>query len=101
MKVHAIGVMRMSGIGKDSGKPYDFAQLVVLNPIEPAAKDNFNLVGYGFETSKLDMKVDAVRSFAGVSFPCVIEVQTEEELGRNGIRTVVAGFTAVPVKAAA
>ncbi|WP_416242523.1 hypothetical protein ACLSSQ_09175 [Azospira sp. APE16] len=94
MKVQAIGVIRMSGIGKESKKPYDFAQLFYLRPIEPTAKETFQLAGYGYEVAKLDMELAAVSKFSRVAFPAHLELETIQEPGRSGIRVLVSGFKA-------
>lgn len=94
MKVQAIGVIRMSGIGKESKKPYDFAQLLYLRPLEPTAKETFQLAGYGYEVAKLDMELAAVSKFSRVVFPADLELETIQEPGRSGIRVLVSGFKA-------
>lgn len=99
MKVTVIGVSRMSGIGKESGKPYDFAQVVYLRPMEPMASEKFSLSGYGFETGKADLALDAMDKFAKVNFPATVELEMVQEPGRQGVKSVVTGFK--PVMAAA
>lgn len=102
MRVHAIGVKRLSGIGKESGRQYDFAQLEILRPMEPVAKKEFRLMGYGFETSKLDCAPDCLDKFRDFRFPCVLDLAVETIPGRNGLRSVVVGARpAADVKAAA
>lgn len=93
MRVNAIGVKRMSGIGKESGRPFDFAQIEILRPMEVTASEKFTLVGYGHETSKIDLAIDCVQKFADVRFPAVLDLVVETVPGRQGLRSVVTGFT--------
>lgn len=101
MRCTVIGVKRMSGVGKESGREFDFAQIEVLRPLEPAAKKQFSLRGFGFETTKLDLALDALDKFRDVRFPVSLELVIETEPSRQGLRSVVVGFRAVDVKAAA
>jgi len=102
MRVHAIGVKRLSGVGKETGRQYDFAQLEILRPMEPVAKKDFRLMGYGFETSKLDLAPDCLEKFRDVRFPAQLDLAVETVPGRNGLRSVVVGFrNPADVKAAA
>jgi len=101
MRVTVIGVKRMSGVGKESGRSFDFAQVQVLMAMEQADSKNFQLRGYGYETSKLDLAIDALDKFRDVRFPCVLDLAIENVPGRLGMRTVVVGFRPTEAKAAA
>lgn len=102
MRVHAIGVKRMSGIGKESGRAFDFSQLEILRPLEVVASEKFTLQGYGYETTKLDLANDALPKFVDVRFPAVLDLVVSTEPGRQGLRSVVTGFTrAADLKTAA
>jgi len=92
MRVQAIGVKRMSGIGKESGKPFDFSRLTILRPLEAAATEKFQLAGYGFETSDLDLANDAMPQFAQVKFPANLDLVVDTVPGRSGLRSVVVGI---------
>lgn len=94
MRVKAIGVQRMKGIGKESGKPYDFAQVLYLRKIEPTSSEKFTIQGLGYEVGKLDMATDAMHKFNDVQFPADLDLATENQPGRNGIKVIVTGFTA-------
>jgi len=96
MQVMAIGVFRMSGKSKETGNPYDFAQLMYLKPIEPVARETMQLRGFGYETAKCDLANDALEKFNQLPFPARIELETDTVPGRNGFRTIVTGFKAVP-----
>lgn len=102
MRVQAIGVKRLSGVGKETGRQYDFAQLEILRPMEPVAKKDFRLMGYGWETSKLDLAPDCLEKFRDVRFPATLDLSVDTVPGRNGLRSIVVGFRpASDVKAAA
>lgn len=96
MQVMAIGVFRMTGKSKDTGNPYDFAQLMYLKPIEPVARESMTLRGFGYEVAKCDLANDALEKFNQVGFPARIEIETDTIPGRSGFRTIVTGFKAVP-----
>lgn len=100
MQVMAIGVVRMSGIGKESGAPYDFAQLIYLRPVEPVKKEKFQLRAYGFEPTRADVDNGSFEKFSQLVFPCRIELELDTIPGRLGFHTVVCGFKPVQPKAA-
>lgn len=91
MRVTAIGVKRMSGIGKDSGKPFDFSRMTILRPVEMVTGDKFQMHGYGYETSDLDVENEALPQFAQVKFPAQLDLQVDTVPGRMGLRSVVVG----------
>jgi len=92
MRVQAIGVKRMSGIGKDSRKPFDFSRLTILRQIEIVANETFQLSGYGYEVSDLDLSNDAIPQFAQVKFPANLDLVVDTVPGRSGLRSVVVGL---------
>lgn len=92
MRVHAVGVYKMSGLAKQTGNPFEFAQLVVLVPVEIAASAKFNKEGFGLEAQTVDIDSKLLNKFSGVPFPCDIELTTDQVVGRKGIETVITGF---------
>lgn len=92
MRVQAIGVKRMSGVGKQSGKSFDFARLTILRPLEAVSTEVFQLSGYGFETSDIDLANDAMPQFVQVKFPANLDVVVDTVPGRSGLRSVVVGI---------
>lgn len=94
MRVKAIGVMRMQGIGKQSGMPYDFAQLLYLRKIETKTTEKFSIQGLGYEIGKLDLDTSALHKFNEVSFPADLDLATDAIPGRDGIKTIITGFLA-------
>ncbi len=101
MEVVVIGVVRMSGIGKESGLPFDFAQLKYLKPVEPVAKEKFQLRGYGNEVAEADVAISSFERFGQLSYPCRIHLEIETVPGRNGFRSQIVGFKPVQAPRAA
>lgn len=97
MKVHAIGVSRINGT--KNGRDYDMARLIILTPAESRSGKNrdtgdpYNVIAAGFDTSELDMKIDAFEKFKGVSYPARLDVSTESEFRFGRMQTVVADFS--------
>lgn len=100
MEVLATGVFRMTGTSKETGKPYDFAQLMYLRRIEPVATDKMQLRGFGFETAKCDLANDSLEKFNQVPFPVRMELLTDTVPSRTGFRTIVVDFKLSQQKAA-
>ena len=96
MRVKAIGVMRMKGIGKESGNPYDFAQLMYLRPIEVFTKEKLSITGIGYEVAKLDMQIEAMHLFNDIKFPADLDVSLDQIPDRRGVKSVVSGFAGQP-----
>lgn len=89
MRVQAIGVKRMSGIGKDSGRPFDFTQISILKAIDVTASEKFSIQGYGYETSDIDVANEALGKFAGIKFPATLDLVVDTQPGRRGLRSVI------------
>lgn len=94
MRVTAIGVKRMSGTGKESGRPFDFSRMTILRQMELVANEKFQLSGFGFETSDLDVDNEALPQFAQIKFPAQLDLVVDTVPGRNGLRSVVVGVKA-------
>ena len=94
MRVTAIGVKRISGFVKDSGRPFDFSRMTILRQMEVVAGEKFQLSGYGYETADLDVENDALPQFAQIKFPAQLDLVVDTVPGRNGLRAVVTGIKA-------
>lgn len=92
MRVTAIGVKRMSGVGKDSGRSYDFSRITILRQIEDVAGEKFQLSGYGYETTDLDVENEALPQFEQIKFPTQLDLVVDTVPGRKGLRLVVTGI---------
>jgi len=92
MQLTVIGVTRMSGIGKESGKPFDFAQVHYLRALDVVSGEKFSLSGYGYEAGKMDLAIEAIPKFGAVKFPAVLDLEVDNVPGRMGLRAVIVGF---------
>lgn len=86
-----VGVKRMHGVGKESGKPFDFAELYVMVPVENAAGAKFTVEGFGFEVAQMECESIAVAQFAGLDLPAELELSTTQKLVRGEFKTVCTG----------
>lgn len=92
MKSTVIGVSRLQGIGKNSKQPYDMARVFVLNPIKPFSKDELQISGFGFEVAEISMTPDALSQFSGMTFPAILDLQTDMESRGGKLVPVVTGI---------
>lgn len=69
MRVHAIGVVRLSGTSRNTGNNYDFAQLYYLRPIESRSGQNNSAEGAGQEQASLDISLLSFPKFKSIAFP--------------------------------
>ena len=89
MKVHATGVRVQSGIGKNSGEPYQMAVLKVQVAIEQVARENLQIKGAGFEENDMDIDPNSYDKFATFPYPCDLELDVTTG-SRMGQITVIA-----------
>lgn len=101
MKVLVLGYVRMSGVGKESKKPYDFARLCVANPVQERASEKSNVTGDGFEQAYVDLQLGAEGQFRGLKFPVVLDLKIEHQLGRTGRMEAICVGYLPPAKASA
>lgn len=87
MRVHAIGVVRLSGKSRNTGNDYDFAQLYYLRTIETRTGANSTADGAGQEQASLDISLLAFPKFKNISFPrsgLMLDLIVENIPSRNG-----------------
>jgi hypothetical protein len=109
MKVYAINVTRNKGISvkkNPNGSAYDLASLQVLTRFEPQSwkRDDGSegtRNGYGLIVTELPCRTDCIEEFKDITFPQLIEVQTEQEVVFGRLTTIVTGLAKQPVRAAA
>jgi CTX phage RstB protein len=89
MKATVIGFTHMFGTSKKNGKPYNFAQLSVLQPIVPQATSDFTRNGYGFEIAVLDADEKLGESLAGVKFPAMMDLVVDSVIRQGRLSSVV------------
>jgi len=101
MRCYVVGVKRMCGTGKDSGRKYDFCRITVLSPVKALSRESFAVDGFGFESVDLDLAADALARFAEVRFPALVDLAISQEVRGRGLVSVVTGFRPAPAAAAA
>lgn len=84
MKVLVLGVKRMSGAKKDGKGTFDFAQVIIANPITPVNNEKIVIEGHGFEAGEIPLENGAERSFQGLKFPSQMELNLDHRLNRMG-----------------
>lgn len=92
MKLHVIGVSRMIGTAKSSGKPYDMAKLLCLQDVQVTAKENYQRTGFGFEVCEVDLDPPALSQFSQVKFPAIIECRTDNVMRFGKMQSLVVGL---------
>lgn len=93
-KMLIAGAFRMKGEeGKKSGLPYEFAQVLVLVPIEQVKNASFEKNGYGYSQSVLGCDAQALAAFAPFQgkFPLYLELDVEVVSFMGEFRPVVVG----------
>lgn len=103
LRVTALGAVHSKGKAKNTGNPFDMAQLLYTRRIEHFANANMVRTGYGFEASEMQLAPEAINKFSGFDFPCELDLEIGTQLNRFGkLEAVVIGAKAVPpLKAAA
>lgn len=102
MRVHALGVYRMTGTSKKSGNAYDMAKLVIQVPVEVVAMQSMKRVGYGYGAKELDLDVDCLAKFGAFQFPCDLDLEIGSRVSSFGLEAIVTGATKpVPMQRAA
>mgnify|MGYP001767571657 CR=1 FL=1 len=92
MKAHIIGVSRMHGTSKKTGRPYDMARCYVLQPCDVVANDAYTKVGHGYQVAEMEMRPDALTKFSDLKFPATVELITDNEMQFGRIITVITGY---------
>lgn len=101
MKALCAGISRQHGNSKKTGKPYDMARVITLQPIEVVSNPDFSREGYGFQAVEIDLDPACLPRFAGVKFPCTLDLSTTDRIFMGRIQTIVTGFVPETAKQAA
>lgn len=104
MKVLVAGVQRLAGVSKKSGSPFDMCNVLVLVPVDVVNKTNLQVNGVGLKQKELPLDLAALPKFMAIpqsQFPLELELDTDARMGNFGLETVVVGFKAAGLKAAA
>jgi hypothetical protein len=94
MKVLAKGALRMCGVGKESGRAYDFYHLLTMERASHFASANTQRTAFGCQDMKEPLNLDPlVMPFFEKNhllFPMEIEVQTDmRPLNGKYVNTVI------------
>jgi len=98
MQMTVLGVKRMHGKSK-AGNDFDMCAVRVLVAVETGARAQVIVEGYGFEEAEVMCDTKALPQFAGLKYPCLCELQTDQVHRMGKFETVVVGVK--PVVAAA
>lgn len=97
MKIQVLGVKRMHGTAKESGKEFDMGTLFVILPIEQVSGSKFSVEGYGYETAEMLLEPSCIKQFESFKYPCALELNLELTNYRGKISQVVIGTSTQPV----
>jgi hypothetical protein len=77
------GAVHRKGVGKDSGKEYDFAVIYVLNKAEPLQNGRTMVaIAAGCEVAEVRTSRDVVQSMQVLQFPQEMELEIQSQFGR-------------------
>ncbi len=93
MKFNVIGAKRIEGVAKVSGNPFDMCRVYCVVPIEQSAGKT-KVSGFGSELAELELSPDALPQFAGLKFPCELELKVDQRFVFGEFRSVVVGVDA-------
>jgi len=101
MQATIVGITRISGVGKESKAPYDMVRALMLNKIEPFAKEGFKREGFGYEIVEVEVAKESYHYFGSQKYPLTGDVQTDQQIRGGKLVTVIIGCTVAPVPKAA
>ena len=90
MKMHVIGVKRVSGLSK-AGNDFDMCSVLCLVPIETGSHGKVAIEGYGSELAEIGCESKAVSQFSKLKLPAEVDLLTEQRFFRGKFETVVVG----------
>lgn len=94
-----LGVMRRTGIGKQSGQPYDMAMVYIATPISDSEKPGNKLTAGGYDRKELDADPEAVQAMLAHAkhFPCHMVLSLDARMDeRQNLRAVVTDMQRSP-----
>ena len=102
MKLNVLGVKRISGVSAKSGNDFDMCNLLGIVPVQIGGGKSVRVEGYGYEVAELPLEAAALALFAGIKFPCILELETDSRPYMGKLETFVTGIKPGPaaVKAA-
>lgn len=94
IKLTVLNIIRRHGIGKDSGRAYDFTTVQYLEPVEQIGTEKFNQEGAGYDVSEMPGTPDLLAKLRGLKFPNSYEFETENRKTPRGYELVLSGVKA-------
>jgi len=92
MVLHVLNIVRRFGVGKTSGRPYDFTNVQYLEPVETISTENFNQDGIGYETAEIPATPEVLKMLRKFDFPLEVEFTTDHRKGVRGLEVVLVGI---------
>lgn len=99
MRGTLVGISRMTGLGKESKRPYDIVRALLLSAIVEFSKEGFTRSGAGFEVVEVEVAPEAYASLCGLKFPYTGDIAMDQVVKGGKLATVICGVR--PVGAAA
>lgn len=94
MKVTVFGAMFMRGRSDKTGNDYEMNRVFVAGQITTKKTDKFDRRGYGYEATVVEADPAAEKFFAGLTFPCVLDLETDMRPIGGKLLPVVVGIKA-------
>lgn len=107
MRVRALSVYTLSGISKESGKPFGpMFRMTFQAPLENVSNEKFTKIGYGFDTIEQAVSKEFFEKFhqerpAVPAGGLELDLIVDQVPGRRGFETVVTGYKLVSKLASA
>lgn len=91
MKLTVLNVIRRHGVGKETGRPYDFTVLQYLEPVEQIETEKFHQEGAGFDTNDIPATSEVLAYLKTQKLPGTFEFTTDTRKTPRGIEVVLLG----------
>jgi len=92
MKLHILGVKRISGTAK-TGNEFDMCNVLGIVPIQTGGGKTVRIEGFGFEVAELPLEQSAMPLFSGMKFPCIVDLETDSRPYMGKLETFVVGIS--------
>ena len=92
MRVRVCGVKRVEGVAKGSGNAFDMCRVLMLVPVENQSNGKLKISGFGSEAAEMELAPEALQQFSGLSFPCEVDLHTEQKFFRGKFETICGGI---------
>lgn len=92
MKAHLLGVNRRFGTSQRTNNRYDMARLIAMTEQRPSTSESNTYQVAGFRAVEFNLDPEAFAQFAGLNYPCEVDLETEGRPSANGMDTYVIGI---------